>query len=85
MATHGEKRWPPAGRFDGRLRGGFHGHRQQELDAPHLGVIGTSRHPIDHAIVTGCGLICSPICGFDSDTPLWENQLQVEALAALAA
>ena len=28
MATHGEKRWPPAGRFDGRLRGAFHGHRQ---------------------------------------------------------
>ena len=27
MATHGEKRWPPAGRFDGRLWGGFHGHR----------------------------------------------------------
>ena len=27
MATHGEKRWPPAGRFDGRLRGAFHGHR----------------------------------------------------------
>jgi len=29
VATHGEKRWPPAGRFDGRLRGAFHGHRQQ--------------------------------------------------------
>jgi hypothetical protein len=29
MATHGEKRWPPVGRFDGRLRGGFHGHRQR--------------------------------------------------------
>ena len=27
MATHGEKRWPPAGRFNGRLRGAFHGHR----------------------------------------------------------
>ena len=27
MATHGEKRWPPAGRFSGRLRGAFHGHR----------------------------------------------------------
>ena len=29
MATHGEKPRPPAGRFDGRLRGAFHGHRQQ--------------------------------------------------------
>ena len=28
MATHGEKRWPPLGRFDGRLWGGFHGHCQ---------------------------------------------------------
>jgi len=28
VATHGEKRWPPAGRFNGRLRGAFHGHRQ---------------------------------------------------------
>ena len=28
MATHREKRRPPAGRFDGRLRGAFHGHRQ---------------------------------------------------------
>ncbi len=27
MATNGEKRWPPTGRFDGRLRGEFHGHR----------------------------------------------------------
>ena len=27
MATHGEKRWPPVGRFSGRLRGGFHGRR----------------------------------------------------------
>jgi len=27
VATHGEKRWPPAGRFNGRLRGAFHGHR----------------------------------------------------------
>src|SRR6185312_8555406 len=26
-ATHGENRWPPAGRNDGRLRGGSHGHR----------------------------------------------------------
>ena len=30
MATHGEKRWPPAGRFNGRLRGAFHGHRQRD-------------------------------------------------------
>jgi hypothetical protein len=29
MATHGEKPWPPAGRSDGRLWGGFHGHRQE--------------------------------------------------------
>ena len=29
MATHGEKRWPPAGRSDGRLRGAFHGHRHR--------------------------------------------------------
>ena len=29
MATHGEKRWPPAGRFNGRLWGAFHGHRQE--------------------------------------------------------
>ena len=29
MATHGEKRWPPAGRFNGRLRGAFHGHRHR--------------------------------------------------------
>ena len=28
MATNGEKPWPPAGRFSGRLRGGSHGHRQ---------------------------------------------------------
>ena len=30
MATHEEKRWPPAGRFNGRLWGAFHGHRQSE-------------------------------------------------------
>ena len=30
MATHGENWWPPAGRLSGRLRGGFHGHRQPE-------------------------------------------------------
>ena len=29
MATHGEKRWPPVGRFRGRLRGAFHGRRQR--------------------------------------------------------
>ena len=38
MATHGEKRWPPAGRFNGRLRGAFHGHRQpparSQMSAP---------------------------------------------------
>ena len=28
MATHGEKRWPPVGRFRGRLWGAFHGRRQ---------------------------------------------------------
>jgi len=28
MATNGENRWPPMGRFGGRLWGGFHGHRQ---------------------------------------------------------
>ena len=28
MAAHGEKPWPPLGRFSGRLRGGFHGRRQ---------------------------------------------------------
>ena len=27
MATHGEIRWPPAGTFDGRLRGDSHGRR----------------------------------------------------------
>jgi len=32
MATNGENRWPPVGRFGGRLRGGFHGHRQQATD-----------------------------------------------------
>jgi hypothetical protein len=27
MATHGEIRWPSAGSFSGRLRGGSHGRR----------------------------------------------------------
>ena len=34
MATHGEKRWPPTGRFNGRLRGAFHGHRQTQARRP---------------------------------------------------
>ncbi len=29
MATKRGKPWPPAGRFNGRLRGGSHGHRQK--------------------------------------------------------
>jgi hypothetical protein len=28
MATHGENRWPPVGRFDGRRWGDSHGRRQ---------------------------------------------------------
>lgn len=28
MAAHGEKPWPPVGRFSGRPRGAFHGRRQ---------------------------------------------------------
>jgi hypothetical protein len=32
MATHGEKPRPPAGRFDGRLWGAFHGHRHLDPD-----------------------------------------------------
>ena len=37
MATHGEKRWPPAGRFNGHPRGGFHGHRHSSLTSPKRG------------------------------------------------
>ena len=33
MATHGEKRWPPTGRFDGRLWGAFHGHRHRSRES----------------------------------------------------
>ena len=28
MAAHGEKTWPSVGNFNGRQRGGSHGHRQ---------------------------------------------------------
>jgi Tol biopolymer transport system component len=35
MAAHGEIRWPPAGSFDGRLRGDFHGRRHLAPDGVH--------------------------------------------------
>jgi transposase-like protein len=35
MATHGEKRWPPAGRSDGRLRGDSHGRRHSDVTLRH--------------------------------------------------
>ena len=40
MATHGEIRWPPVGRFNGRLWGELHGRRQC------AGV--DHRSPVDH-------------------------------------
>ena len=69
MATHGEKRWPPVGRFSGRLWGAFHGRRQCPIDdvpsghwkldvTLETGLSGNTRRP---ALITQAGAMSRPI------------------------
>jgi hypothetical protein len=49
VATRGKKRWPPAGRFSGRLRGAFHGHRHTRSRAYRLGLLAAISNDTDRA------------------------------------